>query len=559
MSSKLKLDGLKESHSFSKFISELSEEFRDDSEMQFLKISSDKVLNIVDQESTNIKDSTEIDVVFNKKGRSSSREDLKGKKNKGKSSPKNSRNPSPRKSNKIRSSHKVLKPVEPVAKEEKQKSESKVFELKQFFESLAKSSISKDFTLKTKENIQSDHKNNVTNSVPKLKVPAGTVPETSTPEFEEEKRKEKKKKKKNDEDLKHDNESKKSIKTRRHNKKKKHKSENRVTNKDSEMTSEETSTPKSSYLSHSWEINPSEITYFEKIGEGTSCIVYKGTYRGQVVALKTLKDTSKKQVDNFIKEFDILSQFRSPYVTYFFGGCTEPKPTMVLGYSSRGSLYDTLRNSSINIDWSIVIKVSLSIIKGLSSMHSWKPQIVHRDLKSRNILVEEDWQTKLCDFGESRFATTQNIDTLCKLRGTYAYIAPEIYFGQSYTTRSDVYAFGIVLWELCTRCILKQYQSPYSSYKSLIHDFQIIVQAAKKGIRPEINKDIPEPMVNVMKLCWDHEPKNRPDVDTLLHFFEDISEFPDQPDKWGSVPNAIKWPPPDGPGVPGNPPMPRED
>lgn len=546
MSSKLRTDCLKESNSFSKFMSELSEDFRDDSEMNILKISSDKVLNIVDQESYD--DKYEIKVNHQKKEKNS-KDDIRIKKSRGKSSPKSSRNPSPRKSNKHRSSNtKVSTPV--LITNEPQKAESKVFELKQFFEGLVKSSTQKDFS-KPILNTPSSPKNHTLDSTNNIN---GTVSVSTSPEtndvIDDERRKDRKKKKKTDDESK-------LPKTKKQSKKKKHKlSENRAINKDEQNTNvhEEILSTKTNYLSHNWEINPTEITYIEKIGEGTSCIVYKGTYRGQVVALKTLKDTSKKQVDNFIKEFDILSQFRSPYVTYFFGGCTEPKPTMVLGYCSKGSLYDVLRNTSIEIDWSIVIKVSLNTIKGLSSMHSWKPQIVHRDLKSRNILVEEDWQTKLCDFGESRFATTQNIDTLCKLRGTYAYIAPEIYFGQSYTTKSDVYAFGIVLWELCTRCTKKQYQSPYSSYKSLIHDFQIIVQAAKKGIRPEINDDIPVSIVNLIKLCWDHEPKNRPDVDSLLNFFEDISVYPNQPEKWESVPNALKWPPPGGPGVPGNPP-----
>lgn len=300
-------------------------------------------------------------------------------------------------------------------------------------------------------------------------------------------------------------------------------------NKKSTKNSDKDLKPK---LTYSWEIDPREITFEEKIGEGTSCNVYRGTYRGQIVALKVLKDSNKKQSENFIKEFDILSQFRSPYVVYFFGGCLEPIATMVLGYYPRGSLYDVLHDPTIDVNWSVVIKVVLNIIKGLDSMHNWKPQLVHRDLKSRNILVEDDWQIKLCDFGESRFAVYSNEDTLCKLRGTYAYVAPEIYFGHQFTVKSDIYSFGIVLWELCTRSVKNYYEAPYAKYKSLVHDYQIIIQTSKKGLRPEIDEKIPASMAQVIKKCWDPDPNKRPDTKDLVEYFEEIYKYQHDPTLW---------------------------
>lgn len=379
-----------------------------------------------------------------------------------------------------------------------------------------------------------------------------TRKEDSDPEEKKKKRKAddesrpKEKKKSEDESSKKD-ESKKMQKSKKDKKRKR--------SEQPKIEESESSTFDSNSLSHNWEINPHEITFDEKIGEGSSCVVYKGTYRGQVVALKKLKDNSKKQIENFTKEFDIISQFRSPYVVFFFGGCKSPVPAMVLGYCPRGSLYDVLRNPDIEINWGVVIKVALNTLKGLDSMHNWKPQIVHRDLKSRNILVEDDWQTKLCDFGESRYATLSNVETLCKIRGTYAYIAPEIYFGQQFTVKSDVYALGIILWELCTRCTKGVYEAPYSEYKSLTYDFQIIVQASKKGIRPSLNSKIPTSISNVIMRCWDHEPQNRPDARALLKYFEDINAFPNHPEKWMEISNFIEWPPSGGAGIPGQPPI----
>lgn len=310
---------------------------------------------------------------------------------------------------------------------------------------------------------------------------------------------------------------------------------------------------------HSWEINPQEIEFVELIGEGTSCAVYKGTYRGQEVALKVLKDINTKQLTNFVKEFDIVSVFRSPHVVFFFGACIEPVPVMVLGLCAKGSLYDVLKRPDSNLAWANVIKVSISTLRGLDSLHKWKPQILHRDLKSRNILVEDDWTAKLCDFGESRYNTGTNIDTLCKIRGTYAYISPEVYFGQSFTPKSDVYAFGVILWELCNRSVRGVYQAPFAEYKALIYDFQIIVQASRKGMRPTIAAGVPPALANVIRLCWDHEPANRPTAAQLLKFFEEISLDSSHPENWEKAKHAFPWPPPNGPGVAGAAPTTKGD
>jgi serine/threonine protein kinase len=102
-------------------------------------------------------------------------------------------------------------------------------------------------------------------------------------------------------------------------------------------------------LMHTWEIDPTEIEFIERVGEGTSCSVYRGTYRGQEVALKVLKDINQKQLTGFTKEFDIISQFRSPYVVFFFGACIQPIPVMVLGYCSKGSLFHVLNNPFVSL------------------------------------------------------------------------------------------------------------------------------------------------------------------------------------------------------------------
>ena len=113
----------------------------------------------------------------------------------------------------------------------------------------------------------------------------------------------------------------------------------------------------------------------------------------------------------------------------------------------------------------------------------------------------------------------QNASTLGKLRGTYHYTAPEVYFGQKYTTKSDVYSIGVILWEILYRTMCGKYLQPYADQKHLTFDFQIIIQTAKKGLRPSFPPNAPENWLSVISVCWDADPGKRPECPLLLEVF----------------------------------------
>merc|ERR1712137_1078969 len=263
----------------------------------------------------------------------------------------------------------------------------------------------------------------------------------------------------------------------------------------------------------SWEINASELQFTTRLGEGTSAQVFKGTYRSQDVAIKVLKEKAEaKVIEEFQKEFDIMSSLRSPHVVFFYGATTQPSLCMVLEFCAKGALYDVLNDMKEDITWPIVFKASIDTIKGLLCLHNWKPQIVHRDMKSLDLLVDENWSVKVSDFGTSRFTSGDGVDTktLSKLRGTYAYCAPEVYFGKDYTPKSDIYSLGIILWEMAFRCITGTYGQPFSEFKQIVFDFQIIVQSAKKDVRPTIPSNCPAPYASLINRCWHKDPDQRP-------------------------------------------------
>lgn len=219
-----------------------------------------------------------------------------------------------------------------------------------------------------------------------------------------------------------------------------------------------------------------------------------------------------------------MSAIRSAYVVYFFGIIDEPKLCMCMEMCSRGSLYHVLREGPPeDISWDLAFHLAIEAVAGVNVLHNSKPQILHRDLKSLNLLVTDDWHVKVCDFGLSRFDVQENIETMCKMRGTLAFCAPEIYFGKKFTPQADVYSIGVILWELFFRVINQVYAQPYSEF-NLKFDFQIIIQVAKNGLRPTIPPSAPPALSGLIQQCLLEDYTQRPDTGLLLAALKKITE-----------------------------------
>jgi len=195
-----------------------------------------------------------------------------------------------------------------------------------------------------------------------------------------------------------------------------------------------------------------------------------------------------------------------------------------------------MNDLKVDCNWEKVFSFSKEMLKGVDCLHTWTPQVVHRDLKSLNLMVNEQWHVKVADFGLSRFNTDTQKDTLVKMRGTFAYCAPEVYFGEQFSTKADVFSIAIILWELVTRCIKQEYMRPYQEYPNLHFDFQIIIQTAKKGVRPTIPPNCPESFEKLIKDCWAHESDKRPSCTEILTKLEEIEkDFTEHQEAWNAT------------------------
>ncbi|XP_039164953.1 U-box domain-containing protein 33 isoform X1 [Eucalyptus grandis] len=197
-----------------------------------------------------------------------------------------------------------------------------------------------------------------------------------------------------------------------------------------------------------------------KIGEGGCGSVYRGFLRHTPVAIKIMKCPSKQGSQEFLQEVDVLREVRHPNLITLIGTCPEPC-TLVYEYIPNGSLEDWLRSSerAKQLPWQARIRIATELCSALVFLHSWKPHsIVHGDVKPGNILLDAHLVSKLSDFGICRllsgskqWSNNTTIMHLTNPKGTFGYMDPEFLVTREFTTKCDVYSFGIILLELLTR------------------------------------------------------------------------------------------------------------
>eukprot|EP01128_Nolandella_sp_AFSM9_P000684 TRINITY_DN10825_c0_g1_i1.p1 TRINITY_DN10825_c0_g1~~TRINITY_DN10825_c0_g1_i1.p1 ORF type:complete len:823 (-),score=218.56 TRINITY_DN10825_c0_g1_i1:212-2566(-) len=307
---------------------------------------------------------------------------------------------------------------------------------------------------------------------------------------------------------------------------------------DVKRSSESSEDPPPAMQSHSWELDPGDLEFVKSLGSGTSGEVFKGLLRAKPVAVKVLKSSnSDKEKTEFIAEFSIIATLKSPYIVHFFGASVKDKLTLVMEFCERGSLYDVLQDN-VTISWTLAFQMLEEVVRGIKSLHESNPPIMHRDLKTLNVLVTSDFHCKLCDFGLARFDTSSNLGTLKNCRGTYAYIAPEVYAGKKFTLASDFYAVSIMTWEFVYRIINGKYLAPFKEFAKIKMDFQILVQASMMDLRPTIPASFPHP--EFISDVWNKDPTKRPTTTQWLEQLDIIkAEYQKNPKKWDDlIPNS---------------------
>ncbi|KAG7651031.1 Protein kinase-like domain superfamily [Arabidopsis thaliana x Arabidopsis arenosa] len=189
------------------------------------------------------------------------------------------------------------------------------------------------------------------------------------------------------------------------------------------------------------------------LGEGGFGCVYKGILPdGRVVAVKQLKIGGGQGDREFKAEVETLSRIHHRHLVSIVGHCISgDRRLLIYDYVSNNDLYFHLHGEKSVLDWATRVKIAAGAARGLAYLHEdCHPRIIHRDIKSSNILLEDNFDARVSDFGLARLALDCNTHITTRVIGTFGYMAPEYASSGKLTEKSDVFSFGVVLLELIT-------------------------------------------------------------------------------------------------------------
>lgn len=269
------------------------------------------------------------------------------------------------------------------------------------------------------------------------------------------------------------------------------------------------------------------------IGSGGYGRVYKGSIDGGAitVAIKRMKSESRGE-NEFWTEIKMLSKVRHEHLVPLIGYCNEGKEKLlVYEYMPRGTLADHLykigRSGIYNppLSWEQRLKISVGAARGLYFLH--KHRVIHRDVKSSNILVDENWVAKISDFGLSKMGPANDSFThiSTNIKGTFGYLDPEYYLTRRLTRKSDVYAFGVVLFEVLSSrpaidIRLEEEQHGLASWARYCIRKGKINQVIDRKLLEQISPACLKVFVGIAGRCIHNHPHERPSMSDIVMSLE---------------------------------------
>lgn len=276
---------------------------------------------------------------------------------------------------------------------------------------------------------------------------------------------------------------------------------------------------------HILDIHNYEIV--DKLREGGFATVYiaKEKSTGNIYAAKVINAKGKKMADDnmIIREIEVLSEIQGPGILPFRGISPtnfdgEEYPTIFTKYMTNGSLGEMIRQEKLKkapAEWNNTTKMIniYGICVTMSFLH--KNNIIHKDLKPDNVLLDEKYHPYVCDFGMAKF-TNGKTNTKTANGGTPIFMAPEIYMNNPYDSKVDVYAFGMLLYQLISG------KEPFGEFR---RNTFMLWHKILSDARPEFTEAFTDSFKELIKKCWAGKPENRPPFDEIVQMIDSRKVF----------------------------------
>ncbi|ETV92935.1 TKL protein kinase [Aphanomyces invadans] len=286
-------------------------------------------------------------------------------------------------------------------------------------------------------------------------------------------------------------------------------------------------------------IPQNEIQNVSLLVKGGYGVVFHATFGKDDVAMKQLLPSKSKDIDaiqDFMNEIRLCARLEHPKIVKFIGisWSTLHDLAVLSEFMPRGDVGAVLKKESKKnethrvLQWhrtsnspTTKVQIAADVADALVYLHSFQPTIIHRDLKSKNVLLSDSWEAKLSDFGISRVTSLE--ETMTSNIGTVAWIAPEVLSGGRYTEKADIYSFGVLLSELDT-C-----ESPYSNMMNKSKDAsfsnaRIALMVSEGTLKPDFTNRMPDQLLHLALECLAYNEADRPTAMSLSYKIHTIAK-----------------------------------
>ena len=265
------------------------------------------------------------------------------------------------------------------------------------------------------------------------------------------------------------------------------------------------------------EIDPATVKFDptrDKLGEGTYGTVYRANCAGALVAVKVPRQTEQlpeARLRMFKREANIMARVLHQNIVQFLGACFQPRNLMIVTALMSTDLSKLIHSSSVQLTMGQKLKLAYESALGVNWLHTIC-QMIHRDLKPDNVLVDDHMVAHITDFGFTELLRGKSNRDESRAKGTMLYMAPEVMQRKDFDCSSDVYSYGIILYELFTG------RYPYENHNDVGPFYRAVCFSNERppirALAPQLG--LPKSLGELAEQCWDPEPRQRPTMEQVL-------------------------------------------